>query len=464
MAELRQGQYPEQGLRASILHLGTGAFHRAHQAWYLHQLLEQEDSRHWGICAVNLRPQDSAAFAQLAAQQGHYCLKTLSPTGEVDYHWIRSLVELVDGAQRPEAVCQRLADPAYQLVTLTVTEGGYYLDEQGNLDRHQPAVSADLNGGFNSLYGFLYQGLRQRMLAGHGPLTLLSCDNLRHNGARLRRGLSQFIAAKGDQDLLAWVEQQVSFPNSMVDRITPRLDPALSAEVRSLFGREDAQPVQAEAFCQWVVEDNFRGQRPPLERVGVTFTADVLSYEEAKIRLLNGGHMALAYSAALKGYQRVDEAMTDAELVAQLDSYLHEEVIASLPGSPLDLPRYWQSIRARFANPYIVDTVSRLCAEGSSKLPIFVLSTLETLLNQGQVPRRGLQILANWYLCLQRQQQGRLQGSCEDVQLDWLQQLLTGPEPVQRFAHSSELWGSLPSRFPSFSRTLIELIEQGAQA
>ncbi|WP_347815425.1 L-iditol 2-dehydrogenase [Hahella sp. CR1] len=464
-ARLLKLSYDRSQVSSSVVHLGVGAFHRAHQAYYFNALLAHEDCLDWGITGVNLRPADSPAFAALQAQSGSYVLKTVSPEGEARYEEIGALIRLLDGAVSPHSVDQCLADAQTQLVTITVTEGGYYLKEDGLLDIAHPEIAADLQGsGRNTLYAFLHAGLRARMQSRQGPITLLSCDNLRHNGDTLKTGFTQYLQQVGDVDLLSWLRDNASFPNAMVDRITPRLSPEHSRDARERFGVADALTVMAEDFVQWVVEDDFAGRRPPLERVGVTLVEHVQPYEEAKIRILNGGHTALSYYAALRGFPTYDAAVHDPELRAFVEAFEEQEAIPALGDSPLDLHAYWRKVLARFGNRNIGDRIERICADGGSKFPIFILPTLQGGFAAGRTPERTLRAIAYWYVFMQRVRAGQAPVPYYEPEWPRLQKLLSAPDALERFVSDAKLWGDLPQRYPAFGELLRGHIESASRA
>ncbi|MGB4060708.1 MAG: mannitol dehydrogenase family protein, partial [Burkholderiaceae bacterium] len=294
----------------TLLHLGLGSFHRAHQAVYVHQLRELGDTR-WALAGGNLRPDMPETIAALQAQGGAYTLETVTPQGERAYTRITSIQQVLTYQPDLAPLVAVGADPATRIISFTVTEAGYYLDAQNRLDWATfPDLRADLaavkaGGAGHTIYGGLVTLLRARMRAHSGPVTLMNCDNLRHNGDRSRGGLLQFIEALGDTDLLAWVQAHTTSPNAMVDRITPRPTPDVVARVKAATGVDDPAALMGESFIQWVIEDNFIAGRPEWERVGVEMVASVQPYEEAKIRLLNATHSCIAWAGTLLGYQYI---------------------------------------------------------------------------------------------------------------------------------------------------------------
>ena len=451
--------YAKGAIQAGIVHLGVGAFHRAHQAVYIDRLLAHDTQQKWGIIGVNIRPQDSRAFARFIEQKGEYVLKTMAADGETNYEHIRSIVEQIDGASAPEKVDAALADANIQLVTSTVTEGGYYLDEKRRLMLEHPAIKADVEGARNTLYAFLYAGLKQRSETSNAKITLLCCDNLRHNGELLKTGLMQFLAAKEDTKLAHWVEQNVSFPCSMVDRITPKPSQQHVDDVRARFDIDDQMTVMGEDFIQWVVEDNFAGEKPALDLVGVQFVKDVVPFEEAKIRILNAGHTCVTYQAALKGLTYFDEAMRDDELKQYFTDFILQDSIPAIGDSVVDLPAYFDIIARRFSNANIGDTVERICTDGYAKFPIFVLPTLEGIYRQGGTPNKTLEGIASWFTFIQLSNQGKVSTPYHEPNKASLVAFSHDAAGIQAFTTDRYLWGNLPTEFPDFVAQLTNAIQ-----
>ena len=277
------------------MHIGAGSFHRAHQAWYLHKLREQGDES-WGIALGNIRNDAVSLLNQLAVQNGEYVLETVTPEGDRDYETITSLRKIMPWDSEISALVEQGANPQTRVIGFTVTEAGYYLTPEFKLDLNQADVKADLGGDIRTIYGALSRILTARVAQGGAPVTLLNCDNLRHNGERFREGFLAFLAAKGDTALADWVRTQTTSPNTMVDRITPRPTPDVAERVQAATGKQDGAAVMAESFIQWVIEDDFIAGRPALEKVGVELVESVLPWEEAKIRILNATHAAVAWA------------------------------------------------------------------------------------------------------------------------------------------------------------------------
>eukprot|EP01036_Dinobryon_divergens_P041020 gene41020-54339_t len=329
----------------TILHLGLGSFHRAHQAVYVHQLRQLGDTR-WSIAAGNLRPDMLDTIAALQAQGGAYTLETVTPQGVRSYTRITSIERVLPYQDDLAPLVAVAADPATRIISFTVTEAGYYLDAQNRLDWASfPDLCSDLeavNAGKagHTIYGGLVTLLRARMRAGAGPVTLMNCDNLRHNGERSRGGLLQFIDALGDAALKVWVPANTSSPNAMVDRITPRPTPDVALRVKAATGQDDPAALMGESFIQWVVEDDFAAGRPDWGRVGVELVASVQPYEEAKIRILNATHSCIAWAGTLVGLNFIHEGTHDAAIRKMAFDYVTDDVIPCLSPSPIDLAAY----------------------------------------------------------------------------------------------------------------------------
>ena len=352
----------------AVAHLGVGNFHRAHQALFLHEYLQQRPED-WMIHGVSLLPSDRDLVRAMHAQGNLYTLTERS--GARDTIRVVGAIQAVTHAPAdPLAVVRLLAARAIQIVSLTITEKGYYYNVARDLDLDHPVVRADLTPHAvpQSALGYLCAAARARMIHRGAPFTVVSCDNLPGNGDLTRRLLLQFADRK-DAAVGAWIRANVAFPNSMVDRITPAVSAATRAFVRDAFGIDDQCPVISEAFRQWVIEDRFAGGRPPLETVGVQFVERTEPYEVLKVRLLNGTHSALAYPAYLMGWRTVDGALADPLLRRFVQRYMEEDITPTIPAVPgIDVPAYRAQLLERFANPAISDQVQRLAQDGSQKI------------------------------------------------------------------------------------------------
>ncbi len=389
-AKVGRPAYDRSRVRAGIAHLGVGNFHRSHQAFYFDRLLADPEQSGWGILGIGIQdtqPERDKA-AGLQAQHGLYTLTICPPDAPAGTVLIGALVEYLHLPSDPEAVLRRLADPAIRIVSLTITEGGYNLDEHGAFRLEQPDVAADLAAAEagtapKTVFGLVAEALHRRRAAGVGPFTVLSCDNLMHNGQAARAAFLGFARAR-DPGLAGWIEAEVSFPNSMVDGIAPFVSADDAARLNGQSGVADRVPVFREDFTQWVLEDRFCAGRPPLEDVGAEFTGDVDPYELVKLRMLNAGHMVMALPSILIGYPLVHEAMQD-ELVSRLvERYLSEDAAPHLTAPPgMGTADYAALLLRRFRNPNIRDQVSRIAGQSSAKLPVFLRPTAEAVLASG---------------------------------------------------------------------------------
>ncbi len=365
--------YDPAPVGVSVLHLGPGAFHRAHQAAYTHDLIA-ETGGDYGICAVSLR---SRTVCDALRRQGHaYTLAVLDR--QVSYRVIGSIRECLFAPDDPEAVIGRLADPAVRTVTLTITEKGYTLGADGGLDLDHPGVGHDLAGPERPVtaLGWLAAGLEARRRRSGRGLTLISCDNLPANGRKLRQALADF-AGRRDPALAAWIARQCRFPCTMVDSITPASDGQLEGKVHDALGVRDACPVQREAFTQWVIEDLPGAALPPWERVGAVLSRDVEGFETAKLRVLNGMHSSLALLGLLLGLETVGQAVAHPALRAYLERMCREEILPGLGTvEGLDPAEYARSVLRRFENPAITHRLAQIAWDSSQKLPIRILPTL----------------------------------------------------------------------------------------
>ena len=454
---LAETRYNKEDCTVGIVHVGIGAFHRAHQAAYINELLNDKDQQHWGIAGVNLRAQESSLVEQLQKQNHRYILKTLSPDNDIQYQEINAILATYDWANNPAAAANIVANESVHLVTMTVTESGYYLLDNGQLDLSESSIQEGLLGKGSCIYTYLRAALNARRENNGKAITLLCCDNLRHNGQYLKSGFEQFLKACDDHVLLSWIGDNVSFPSCMVDRITPRIAKVHADDVFEKFAIDDRLTVASESFSQWVIEDNFAGPFPPLERVGVSIVDDVEAYEDAKIRILNAGHTIVAYLAALRGYNTYDEAIVDAELDELFSGFQSAEVIPAIPNSPIDLNAYSQTVKLRFSNKNISDSIARICADGVSKFSLFILVTLQGSYQRGVVPHHALKGIAAWYVFMCHVVKGSIAFDYIEPKWDDVQQYLS-PKGEQSFVQSEMIWGSLPKTHPEFSQQLLDAI------
>jgi D-arabinitol 4-dehydrogenase len=430
-----------------MLHLGLGSFHRAHQAVYLQNLIDSGDNS-WSLAGGNLRPDMADTIAALERQGGQYTLETVTPAGELRYERITSIRRVIPYKPSLAGLIALGAEAKTRIISFTVTEAGYYLDAKNKLDLSFADLASDLERvrrgePGQTIYGALTAILRARMAANGGKVTLLNCDNLRHNGERFRSGLLQFINMVGDQNLLAWVESNTTSPNAMVDRITPRPAPEVRTRVKAAAGWDDAAPVMAESFIQWVIEDDFCNGRPAWEKVGVQMVDSVAPYEEAKIRILNASHSCIAWAGTLVGYQFIHEGTHDAVIRQFAHDYVTDDAIPCLTPSPIDLASYRDVVLERFGNPAIRDTNQRVAMDGFSKIPGFITPTIRERLSKNQSIASVAMLPALFLAFLQRWHRGQIPYTYQDQGMDEAaaHAMCDAADPVAAFCSDSVLWG-----------------------
>ncbi len=434
-----------------MLHLGLGSFHRAHQAVYFHQLHERGDTR-WVLAGGNIRPDMADTMAALQAQGGAYTLETVTPAMARSYQRITSIRSVVPYDPALAGLVATGSDPRTRIVSFTVTEAGYYLDPGNRLDLSSPDLAADLDAARSgqagsTLYGALTAILRQRMARGAGPVTLLNCDNLRHNGDRARSGLLQFIEHAGDTALLAWVQAHTTSPNAMVDRITPRPTPDVAARVKAATGRDDPAALMGESFIQWVIEDRFANGRPAWEAVGVEMVESVAAHEEAKIRLLNATHSCIAWGGTLAGMSCIHEGAQDPQIRQFAYDYATDDAIPVLSPSPIDLATYRDVVLDRFSNPALKDTNQRVAMDAFSKIPGMIAPTIRDRLARGEAIASVAMLPALFLAYLQRWHRGQIPYTYQDQAMDPIVAhcICEAEDPVAAFCADTTLWGELAS-------------------
>lgn len=454
--------YDRSECAIGIVHLGFGAFHRAHQAVYIDDYMQHSNDLRWGIAAVNLRASEAAPFAQLQNAEDGYLLATTTPDDVREMRLVRSHCEFLDWSKNAREAEDIVARASVQVVTITVTESGYYLNDDSSLNVDDPVIAEEIGGGAKqSVYSYLVNALRARYQANGLPINVLCCDNIRANGKMLGHNFKQYLQAAGEIELLQWVEDNVAFPCSMVDRITPRTSEILAQqEVAEFFGSNTLNPINSEAFKQWVIEETFKAAMPDLPQVGVEFVADVDPYEETKIRILNGGHTAVCYFGALAGHKTFDQVIRDPELRAVFDDFQNKEVLPGLDISlPFDKHEYLEKVVARFSNRAIADQLERICMDGFSKISIYLRPTLESCLRQNIVPTHGFDCVASWYVYARRFAAGTMPIHYHEPYWHKLEPLLA-PGAEEKFARSKQLWGDLPEEYPEFIDNLILAIKR----
>ena len=436
-----------------MLHLGVGSFHRAHQALYIHNLQASGDLS-WQLAGGNIRADMAETMAALAAQNGEYTLETITPSGVHDYTRIKAINQVIAFEPTLSKLIAVAANPSTRIISFTVTEAGYYLDANNVLDTSIAELAKDLEQARkhlagSTIYGALTAMLRQRMLNQSGPVTLLNCDNLRHNGDRSRSGLLQFITLVGDAELLSWVKANTTSPNAMVDRITPRPTQDVAERVLKATGWADTVPVMGESFIQWVIEDNFCAGRPAWEKVGVEMVTSVAPYEEAKIRLLNAAHSCIAWAGTLVGYQYIHEGTHDVAIRKFAFDYATNDVIPVLntpeKPSPIDLAAYRDVVLDRFGNPAIRDTNQRVAMDGYSKIPGFIAPTIRERLARGESIASVAVLPALFLAYLQRWHKGQIAYEYQDqaMNADAAHAMCDATDPIAAYCADTVLWGDL---------------------
>jgi len=389
-------QYDRRAVRPAIVHFGVGGFHRAHQAVYTDDVLAAGDLS-WGIRGAGITEADVAMKAALSQQDFLYTVVARDPEAE-DLRVVGSIGDLILGAREPKALVAAMADVATRIISMTITENGYcYRADTGDLDIDNPAVRSDISGanGFRTIYGCLRAALNEVRRKDGIPPTIMSCDNLPQNGDRLKRLFLQYLE-QVDHDLRRYVSDEVSFPNCMVDRITPATTADDRAYLLQSTTISDQWPVFCERFRQWVIEDRFTKGHPDWSIAGATFVPDVVPFERMKIRLLNGSHSALGYVSYLMGFRRVDLAMADPDIRVFVRSYMDEisPTVGIVPG--INLGQYKDSLIKRFSNPAIADQVLRLAQDGSKKIPNMILEPVSEMLESGTLFPKAAFAIAAW--------------------------------------------------------------------
>lgn len=460
--------YDRDALTPAIVHIGVGGFHRSHQAAYLDRLAESGASLGWGVVGVGLNRRDM--HEALAPQDCLYTLLERDAGGD-RARVVGSIRRCLFAPDDPGAVLAALTDPRTRLVTLTITGAGYNVDlGTGCFDHADPSVAADLAdpAAPGTFFGYLVEALDRRRRAGVAPFTILSCDNVPGNGHVARTALVEFACMR-DELLARWIDSNVAFPSSMVDRITPQTTDRDCRHLLGEFGIEDRWPVVAEPFSQWVVEDTFCNGRPPLEEVGVRFVSDVEPYKLMKTRLLNGGHCAIGYLGYLAGHRGIAEAMGDPLLRRYVEELMEGEIAPLLPPMPdIDFGSYSRTLVERFSNPKVGDRLERLCGRGSTKMPSYLLPSIHDARAQGRPHDLLTLAVAGWVRYLRGVDYAGRPINVEDAHGARLRALArqggTDPRPILRdggvfgeLAHDADFAGSL-------GRALRDLDARGPQA
>ncbi|PZO06393.1 MAG: mannitol dehydrogenase [Alphaproteobacteria bacterium] len=457
-AEVILPAYDRQQVLAGVVHLGIGAFHRAHQADVFDRALAAGDLR-WGIRGVSMRSPD--VRDQLKPQDGLYTLVVRDGT-RIEKRIVGAVLDVLVAPEAPADVIAALAHPDTHLVTLTVTEKGYRLDPStGALMENDREVASDLVSltSPRTAAGFIVAGLARRRELQRPPLTVISCDNLPHNGARLRDAVLA-IARHHDNELAEWIETSCAFPQTMIDRIVPATTPEdRDGLFRSLAVRDHGM-VKTEPFTQWVIEDWFAGPRPDFERLGVQITSDVAPWEDAKLRLLNGAHSAMAYLGGLAGLRFVHEVMAEPAFAGFVERLWDEAEETLTPTPGLDLATYRQALRTRFANPALEHRTLQIAMDGSQKLPQRLLAGAGARLDRNlPIPATAMAIAA-WLLWQDgRDETGAIHVVDDPLAAVTARLVAATPDPLERAAALLSIEAVFPprlSRNPRFSGPVIE--------
>ncbi|XP_037024427.1 mannitol dehydrogenase DSF1-like [Bradysia coprophila] len=389
--------YDRSKVRSGIFHFGVGGFHRAHQALVMDNLFSQGLAENWGICGIGILNQDKMMRDVMQKQQCLYTLVEKETSGKLNYRIIGSMVEYLFAPDDVNVVIERLTQPEARIVSLTITEGGYNVNPAtGEFDLD--VVKDDIKnlGQPKSVFGIVVEALRRRKERGLKGFTIMSCDNLQENGHVARKSFLAFATAV-DASLAKWMDENVTFPNSMVDRITPVTTSADRKTISEKLGVTDLWPVVCEPFLQWVLEDKFVAGRPPFEKGSVQLVPDVEPYELMKLRLLNAGHQAIAYVGLLLDYEFVHDAMQDSLIVKYLQAYMDREATHTLKPLPgIDVSDYKAQLVERFQNSYVRDTLARLAVDGSDRILKFVLPVIQHRLAKKEPIWMGVAIVATF--------------------------------------------------------------------
>lgn len=462
--------YDRASLTTGVVHFGVGGFHRAHEAMYLDRLLDQGGNLSWAVCGVGTLPADRAMQQALVPQDCLYTLVLKGTDGSVRPQVVGSIGRYLHAPADPEAVVTRLTDPTTRMVSLTITEGGYHVSDATGDFEVSADVAADLEPGAvpRTVFGLVTEALDRRRRAGAAGFTVVSCDNMPGNGGVARQSFLAFAELR-NPELARWIDQNVTFPSSMVDRITPVTSDQDRRDLSDRFDIQDAWPVVAEPFVQWVLEDRFVDSRPLLEDVGVQLVDDVQPYELMKLRLLNGSHQVLGYLGHLAGYRFVHEVCQDPAYARLLMRYMTDEATPTLPQLPgIDLEDYRRTLLSRFANPNIRDTLARNCTDGSDRIPKFVLPVIRDQLRAGGDISVAVTAVAAWARYLEGVDERGHSYAVQDRRWQQLSPLAARQRSQpDALLSRSELFGDLAAH-PRFAAAYLEALralhEDGARS
>jgi len=460
--------YPRESANHGIVHIGVGGFHRSHQAYYTDLLLNKSTTQEWSICGVGLMRFDQTIKQAFATQDNLYSLMMFGSRGEKEVQVIGSITDYLFAPDDPSAVIEKLASESVRIVSLTITEGGYHIDSNsGELITTTADVRHDLAHPQQpkTAFGYLVAALALRRERGLAPFTVMSCDNVPHNGAVAKLALLAF-AGEQSASLRQWISDNVSFPNSMVDRITPTTKPEHINWLNDQYSIEDQTPVICESFIQWVLEDDFCNGRPAWDSVGVQFTEDVAPYENMKISLLNASHTAIAYLGYMADYRFTHEVMEDKRFIRLLNGFMDIDVtpiLGEIPG--VDLEVYKATLIERFSNQACGDQLERLCMDGSNKFGKFIVPTINALLTQDKPIERVALIVASWAVYLKTMPVT----SINDVNAEKLHRITNlADNMAAEFLGVREIFGDIiPSSacfLKAFERSFKQIEQNGALA
>ncbi|MHA7944759.1 mannitol dehydrogenase family protein [Formosa sp. 3Alg 14/1] len=461
--------YDRSKVKAGIVHVGIGGFHRAHEAFYTDQLLHDEGNNDWGICGVALLDFDTKIYNTLKEQDGLYTLVIKELDGTLTRRVIGSIVECLYAPENPMQVIEKMASADIKIITLTITEGGYNYNEATEaFDFDNPQIQYDLEhpSAPKTIFGYLTQALKQRQK--HNlAVTIQSCDNIKGNGDLAKRMLLSYVE-KAEPELMTWIEEHVSFPNSMVDRITPATSPVDISNLNAATGVDDAWPVVCEPFHQWVIEDEFKAGRPAWETVGARFVEDVDPFEKMKLTLLNAGHTVLGVLGALRGCSTIDEAVHNKDIRTFLKLYMDLEVTPTLSDlEGVDLDKYKETLLNRFGNVYMKDQIDRICSESSAKFPIFVLPTVNAQLAHDKHVDFAALVVAAWAIYSLGKDENQQDLIIKDVMHDALaKQALLAKENPAVFLELESIFGKLKTSdifVEAFTKAYKVISENGIQ-
>jgi mannitol 2-dehydrogenase len=458
--------------KSRMMHVGVGNFYRAHQAVYTEDAMSKSGDLNWGMIGVGILPSDEKMAAVMKEQDNLYTLviKPMDSTGDAEIRIINVLTDYIHACEEYNKFFEQVLSDDLRIITLTITEGGYNINQRtGEFDRHHPLVQHDIDHPEQpkTIFGFLCRALELRRQQNKKGLTILSCDNIQHNGNVLKSMFSAYLKAANQSELEKWVNTHCSFPNCMVDRITPQTSDKDRAFLKDTINLDDMYPVVCEPFTQWVIEDKFVSGRPKWELAGAQFVKDVSPYEKMKLRLLNASHQALCYIGYLHGYRYVDQAAQDVCLNAFVRHYMKTEVVSTLDPVPgIDLDDYQDMVIKRFANPNIKDSLSRICEYTSDRIPVFnVPAMVEQIENVSKLGASAL-ILASWLVYAQGvTESGEKIDIVDHRKHDIIRAAQAAVKQPEKFIEFRDLFGALcdSTEFKQlFSAAYFSIKEQGA--